>query len=89
MNASTETSSRGITSKYGAIFLLLLIACRLEVNTEDITNDPTLQRTRSVQCPKCPHMEAVYFQAKQKMGEDGMKLFFVCCNRDCLYQWKD
>ncbi|EPS72508.1 hypothetical protein M569_02250 [Genlisea aurea] len=46
---------------------------------QDVAADPTLPRTKSVRCSACGHGEAVFFQATAR-GEEGMTLFFVCCN---------
>ncbi|XP_042519856.1 DNA-directed RNA polymerases II, IV and V subunit 9B-like [Macadamia integrifolia] len=50
--------------------------------------DPTLPRTKSVRCAQCNHGEAVFFQAPAR-GEEGMTLFFVCCNPNCGHRWRD
>ncbi|XP_009108231.2 DNA-directed RNA polymerases II, IV and V subunit 9A-like isoform X3 [Brassica rapa] len=54
----------------------------------DVASDPTLPRTKAVRCAKCQHREAVFFQATTR-SEDGMALFFVCCNRNCGHRWRD
>ncbi|KAH0459300.1 hypothetical protein IEQ34_012114 [Dendrobium chrysotoxum] len=55
---------------------------------QDVTADPTLPRTKSVKCHVCGHPEAVFFQAAAR-GEEGMTLFFVCCNPNCGHRWRD
>lgn len=55
---------------------------------QDVASDPTLPRTKSVRCAKCQHGEAVFFQATAR-GEEGMTLFFVCCNPNCGHRWRD
>eukprot|EP00897_Mesotaenium_endlicherianum_P000700 jgi/Mesen1/10630/ME000894S10206 len=55
---------------------------------QDVTADPTLPRTKAVRCAKCQHGEAVFFQATSR-GEEGMTLFFVCCNPNCGFRWRD
>ncbi|GER27645.1 DNA-directed RNA polymerase subunit [Striga asiatica] len=55
---------------------------------QDVAADPTLPRTKSVQCANCGHGEAVFFQATAR-GEEGMTLFFVCCNPNCGHRWRD
>ncbi|RVW39915.1 DNA-directed RNA polymerases II, IV and V subunit 9A [Vitis vinifera] len=55
---------------------------------QDVAADPTLPRTKSVRCAQCNHGEAVFFQATAR-GEEGMTLFFVCCNPNCGYRWRD
>ncbi|KAK3120702.1 hypothetical protein QOZ80_9AG0692330 [Eleusine coracana subsp. coracana] len=59
-----------------------------QVLYEDVASDPTLPRTKSVRCSACGHGEAVFFQATTR-GEEGMSLFFVCCNPNCGYRWRD
>ncbi|XP_042415769.1 DNA-directed RNA polymerases II, IV and V subunit 9A-like isoform X2 [Zingiber officinale] len=53
-----------------------------------VAADPTLPRTKSVRCAVCDHPEAVFFQAMSR-SEEGMTLFFVCCNPNCGYRWRD
>ncbi|KAK9992128.1 hypothetical protein SO802_027113 [Lithocarpus litseifolius] len=55
---------------------------------QDVTADPTLPRTKAVRCTQCNHGEAVFFQATAR-GEEGMTLFFVCCNPNCGHRWRD
>ncbi|KAK4433876.1 DNA-directed RNA polymerases II, IV and V subunitA [Sesamum alatum] len=55
---------------------------------QDVAADPTLPRTKSVRCASCGHGEAVFFQATAR-GEEGMTLFFVCCNPNCGHRWRD
>ncbi|GMN55207.1 hypothetical protein TIFTF001_024320 [Ficus carica] len=55
---------------------------------QDVAADPTLPRTKSVRCAQCNHGEAVFFQATAR-GEEGMTLFFVCCNPNCGHRWRD
>ncbi|KAL5204331.1 hypothetical protein ABZP36_009202 [Zizania latifolia] len=54
----------------------------------DVAGDPTLPRTKSVRCAACGHGEAVFFQATAR-GEEGMTLFFVCCNPTCGHRWRE
>ncbi|KAK9832004.1 hypothetical protein WJX81_007830 [Elliptochloris bilobata] len=51
---------------------------------QDVSADPTLPRTRDVQCAKCQHNEAVFFSAAT---EEGMTLFFNCIK--CGHRWRD
>jgi DNA-directed RNA polymerase II subunit RPB9 len=37
---------------------------RLEVILSDVNKDPTLQRTKDIQCVNCGHNEAVFFQVR-------------------------
>ncbi|KAL6622420.1 hypothetical protein ACP70R_032299 [Stipagrostis hirtigluma subsp. patula] len=55
---------------------------------QDVAGDPTLPRTKSVRCAVCGHGEAVFFQATAR-GEEGMTLFFVCCNPSCGHRWRE
>ncbi|XWS14175.1 hypothetical protein CRYUN_Cryun36dG0100900 [Craigia yunnanensis] len=55
---------------------------------QDVAADPTLPRTKSVICTNCKHGEAVFFQATAR-GEEGMTLFYVCCNPNCGHRWRD
>ncbi|KAK2644414.1 hypothetical protein Ddye_019609 [Dipteronia dyeriana] len=55
---------------------------------QDVAADPTLPRTKAVRCTKCQHGEAVFFQATSR-GEEGMTLFFVCCNPNCGHRWRE
>ncbi|OAY73342.1 DNA-directed RNA polymerases II, IV and V subunit 9A-like [Ananas comosus] len=55
---------------------------------QDVASDPTLPRTKTVRCAACGHPEAVFFQAPSR-GEEGMTLFFVCCNPNCGHRWRD
>ncbi|GKV31367.1 hypothetical protein SLEP1_g40063 [Rubroshorea leprosula] len=55
---------------------------------QDVAADPTLPRTKSVQCAKCGNGEAVFFQANAK-GEKDITLVFVCCKPNCGHRWRD
>merc|ERR1712224_633563 len=44
----------------------------------DVVTDPTLPRTNTVECPKCNHGEAVFFQSTSRNDAEAMTLFFVC-----------
>ncbi|KAK1653883.1 hypothetical protein QYE76_071688 [Lolium multiflorum] len=55
---------------------------------QDVASDPTLQRTREVRCAACGHGEAVFFQATAR-GEEGMTIFYVCCNPSCGNRWRE
>ncbi|KAF0932793.1 hypothetical protein E2562_012129 [Oryza meyeriana var. granulata] len=55
---------------------------------QDVASDPTLPRTKAVRCAACGHGEAVFFQATAR-GEEGMTLFFVCCNLSCAHRWRE
>ncbi|XP_039001544.1 DNA-directed RNA polymerases II, IV and V subunit 9A-like [Hibiscus syriacus] len=55
---------------------------------QDVAADPTLPRTKAIICANCKHGEAVFFQATAR-GEEGMTLFFVCCNPNCGHRWRD
>ncbi|GAB4821808.1 hypothetical protein N2152v2_008854 [Parachlorella kessleri] len=51
---------------------------------QDVRSDPTLPRTKDVRCPACQNNEAVFFSAHT---EEGMTLFFNCCQ--CGQRWRD
>lgn len=51
---------------------------------QDVRHDPTLPRTKDVQCPQCGHAEAVFFSSST---EEGMTLFFQCTG--CAHRWRD
>lgn len=55
---------------------------------QDATADPTLPHTKSVRCCNCNNSEAVFFEAPSE-GDEGMALFFVCCNPNCGHRWRD
>ena len=51
----------------------------------DVVTDPTLPRTNTVECPKCNHGEAVFFQSTSRNDAEAMTLFFVCSS--CGERW--
>ena len=53
----------------------------------DVVTDPTLPRTNTVECPKCNHGEAVFFQSTSRNDAEAMTLFFVCSS--CGERWRD
>ncbi|XP_078156131.1 DNA-directed RNA polymerases II, IV and V subunit 9B-like [Carex rostrata] len=64
-------------------------------STEDVTGDfkdavadPSLPRTRSIKCANCNHSESVFYLAAAE-GEEGLRLFFHCCNTNCGHRWRD
>lgn len=46
-----------------------------------IINDPTYARAFDRPCPKCGYNETICFQ-NPNINDPGMKLIYVCCNRD-------
>mmetsp|Transcript_35396 Transcript_35396/g.69288 ORF Transcript_35396/g.69288 Transcript_35396/m.69288 type:complete len:140 (+) Transcript_35396:42-461(+) len=52
----------------------------------DITQDPTLPRTRNIVCKECKAREAVYIQALTGPSE-GISLYFICCG--CNHTWSE
>lgn len=58
---------------------------KLDIVHEDVVNDPTLQRSRNVDCMKCHHNEAVFFQADDSSQSLSLSLFFVCSS--CGFKW--
>ncbi|OAF71301.1 DNA-directed RNA polymerase II subunit RPB9 [Intoshia linei] len=53
----------------------------------DVISDPSLPRTEEHACPKCKRKEAVFFQSKSL--SEGMRLYYVCCNEECLNKWTE
>ncbi len=54
------------------------------VIVQDVIADPTLPRTKDVNCPMCHHNEAVFIS---ESTEKGMTLYFNCAS--CRHRWKD
>mmetsp|Transcript_14974 Transcript_14974/g.42044 ORF Transcript_14974/g.42044 Transcript_14974/m.42044 type:complete len:116 (-) Transcript_14974:624-971(-) len=54
------------------------------VITQDVRFNPTLPRTKDVQCPACNHNESVYYTSATSTG---MTLHFQCT--DCGNKWQD
>lgn len=50
---------------------------------KECIKDPTLSRSKDVECKKCGYHEAVTFTHPTK---DRMNLIFVCCK--CTHNWK-
>ena len=42
-----------------------------------MTNDPTYSRTKNIECLKCHHKEAIFFQ-NPNLDDSNMRLVFVC-----------
>eukprot|EP00161_Ancyromonas_sigmoides_P018194 TRINITY_DN5001_c0_g1_i1.p1 TRINITY_DN5001_c0_g1~~TRINITY_DN5001_c0_g1_i1.p1 ORF type:complete len:131 (-),score=32.67 TRINITY_DN5001_c0_g1_i1:302-694(-) len=60
---------------------------RFDDIADDLTDDPTLPRTR-LRCQKCgPDAEAVFFQLDRKGVDSGMTLLYIC--RGCKHKWVD
>jgi len=66
----------------------------------DVIGDPTLPRSdthscpkchyrKVVYCPKCHYRKVVYFQSDSFKSEDEMKLYYVCCNSECVHRWTE
>merc|ERR1712038_315014 len=55
----------------------------------DVATDPTLPRQKNKQCPDCKELtqEVVYFQSHSTKAEQGMRLYYVCCQ--CTQKWTD
>ena len=68
------------------------LAEHVATDYKDYPLDPTLSRTTDVTCPRCMFNEAVYFHSENESGEAGMRLTFVCANRNgetpCGYSWQ-
>ncbi|KAI3422378.1 DNA-directed RNA polymerase II subunit RPB9 [Globodera pallida] len=55
----------------------------------DVIHDPTLPKTEEHPCPKCKHLESVFFQAQSRRAEEEMRLYYVCTNAQCTHRWTD
>eukprot|EP01135_Chromosphaera_perkinsii_P004095 Nk52_evm2s270 gene=Nk52_evmTU2s270 len=55
----------------------------------DVSTDPTLPRTRDRACEKCGGDEAVFFQSQTRRADEGMRLYYVCCNTQCNHRWTE
>lgn len=55
----------------------------------DVIADPTLPRTEDHPCPQCRGKEAVFFQSQTNRAEEGMRLYYVCCNPTCQHRYTD
>ncbi|KAF8668116.1 hypothetical protein HU200_009618 [Digitaria exilis] len=54
----------------------------------DAASEFTLPRTKSVRCATCGDSLTVILQATARC-EEGMTLFFVCCNPSCGHRCRD
>ncbi|MFQ5977649.1 MAG: transcription factor S [Candidatus Heimdallarchaeota archaeon] len=43
--------------------------------------------TATVECPKCGHNRASYWQSQIRSADEGMTLFYRCLN--CRHTWRD
>ena len=55
----------------------------------DVIGDPTLPRSDTHLCPKCHYRKVVYFQSDSFRDENEMKLYYVCCNPECVHRWTE
>ncbi|XP_045165556.1 DNA-directed RNA polymerase II subunit RPB9-like [Mercenaria mercenaria] len=55
----------------------------------DVIADPTLPRTEQHPCPRCSHKESVFFQSHSTRAEEGMRLYYVCTNPQCVHRWTE
>ncbi|WAR20389.1 RPB9-like protein [Mya arenaria] len=55
----------------------------------DVIADPTLPRTDDHPCPRCGHKESVFFQSHSTRAEEGMRLYYVCTNSQCIHRWTE
>jgi DNA-directed RNA polymerase II subunit RPB9 len=55
---------------------------------DDIITDPSLQREKSILCPKCNQNGALIIQPKATPTDNRMKLIFVCLNEQCIHKWQ-
>ncbi|KAI3388497.1 hypothetical protein SNEBB_002835 [Seison nebaliae] len=53
----------------------------------EVTQDPTLPKSRDYTCPSCETNHCVYFQGHASKNEDKMTLYFVCIN--CSHRWTE
>jgi DNA-directed RNA polymerase II subunit RPB9 len=61
----------------------------LDVIPPAVAKDPTLMRSREVECPECHQFEAVLIQSTQNVKSNRLTLIFVCCNPQCHHKWTD
>jgi DNA-directed RNA polymerase II subunit RPB9 len=60
----------------------------IQLSIPDVAMDPTLPRTRDLQCAQCGGNEVVFWQ--NHMGRDtGMTLFFACADPNCNHRWRE
>lgn len=68
------------------------LAEHVATDYKDYPLDPTLSRTVEIICPRCDYHEAVFFHSENESGEAGMRLTYVCANRNeegtCGYSWQ-
>lgn len=68
------------------------LAEHVDADYKDFPLDPTLARNFDAPCPVCGYEEAVTFHAENEGGESGMRMTYVCCNRNqerpCGYSWQ-
>ncbi|XP_060553038.1 DNA-directed RNA polymerase II subunit RPB9-like [Ruditapes philippinarum] len=55
----------------------------------DVIADPTLPRTEQHPCPRCSHKESVFFQSHSTRALEGMRLYYVCTNPQCVHRWTE
>lgn len=60
---------------------------RLENVLSDLNKDPTLQRSKEVECPNCSHYEAVFFQAEVTAKSTRLTVVYICV--ECGFKWMD
>ncbi|KZV82918.1 hypothetical protein EXIGLDRAFT_839746 [Exidia glandulosa HHB12029] len=65
---------------------LLTITKEQAGETQDLASDPTLAHA-AMQCPKCGHHDAVFYQDQSKRNETRMTLFYACCS--CGHSFTD
>lgn len=69
--------------------VVLCVSVNLDVIPPAVAKDPTLMRSREVECPKCQHHEAVLIQSTQNVKSNRLTLIFVCCSPTCHHKWTD
>jgi DNA-directed RNA polymerase subunit M/transcription elongation factor TFIIS len=51
----------------------------------DVLADPTLQREK-VECKRCGHGEAAFFQVPTTAQDERLRIIFVCT--ECAHKWE-
>ena len=69
------------------------LAEHVATDYKDYPLDPTLSRTYDIDCPRCLNTGAIFFHSENETGEAGMKLTYVCSQRNgdeaCGHSWQN
>ena len=69
------------------------LAEHVATDYKDYPLDSTISRTTDERCPRCDYKEAVFFHSETESGEAGMRLTYVCANRNeervCGFSWQN